>query len=626
MKNNTIFYILFIFCLLACKQELPKLDQMHSHSHSRTDHHSYAQPDQAISKHLSLNLHANFKEKILSGEVIHTIQNNGASEIIFDVKNLVIESISIASKESENQLNYVKTDFTLGKSDDFLGQALHVKINENTTKVKIKYSTTDNASAVDWLDPIQTTDKQKPFLFTQGQAILTRTWIPCQDSPGIRVTYDAKLQVPSDLMAVMSAKNPQSRNENGEYNFIMEQAIPPYLIALAIGDLVFKPIGKRTGVYAEPSVIDKAVYEFADMEKMLIAAEELYGPYLWEQYDVIVLPASFPFGGMENPRLTFATPTILAGDRSLTALIAHELAHSWSGNLVTNATWDDFWLNEGFTVYFERRIMEALYGVDYVKMLTQLGIQDLNNQIKELGAESDDTHLKLSLKERDPDDGMTDIAYEKGCLFLMALEEEVGREKFDEFLKKYFSDHQFQTLTTEEFLEYLNRVLIQPEGVEIDIDAWVYSPGLPSLRPNVESNKFDLVEAFMGDKFKENNWTTKGTEAWSTHEWLHFIRSLPSDMDNTQASALDETYQFSKSGNSEIIAAWLEKSIYNGYYKNIESELENFLVNIGRRKFLTPLYKGLKNVGDLDLAKSIYTKARPNYHAVSSQTMDALLN
>lgn len=612
--------LLFTFYLSSCKQEAVKNDSMHSHDHSRIDHHSFAKPEEAKSKHLSLDLVADFDAKILTGKVTHEIENNGADQIIFDIKNLEIDAVYISNGSEKSE-----SKFSIGAEKKHLGNSLVVPIEKNTIKVIIEYKTTNNASAVDWLDPIQTTDKKKPFLFTQGQAILTRTWIPCQDSPGIRVTYDAKIKVPSDLMAVMSAENPQSRNEDGVYHFVMKQAIPPYLIALAIGDLVFKPIGKRTGVYAEPSMIDKAVYEFGDMEKMLIAAEELYGPYLWDQYDVIVLPASFPFGGMENPRLTFATPTILAGDRSLTALIAHELAHSWSGNLVTNATWDDFWLNEGFTVYFERRIMESLYGLDYVKMLTQLGIQDLDNEIADLGAKSKDTHLKLSLVERDPDDGMTDIAYEKGCLFLMAIEEEIGREKFDTFLKKYFDDHKFQTLTTEEFLVYLDEELIKPENVDIDIDAWVYSPGLPQKRPTVSSNKFELVEGFMNSNLSSNQWPKIGTEKWSTHEWLHFIRKLPENLTTEQAKAIDKSYAFGKSGNSEILAAWLEKSIYNGYYKNLTTELETFLVTVGRRKFLTPLYKALKSEGDIKFAREIYQKAKPNYHAVSTQTMDALL-
>ncbi len=620
--GKIISLILSCFILFSCNQEKPKAKSMHTHDHKhhRIDHHSFSKPEEAVSKHLSLMLKANFDTKKLSGSVTHTIKNQGADHIIFDIKNLNIQAVKISNGSTEKEVKH-----SIGTEESHIGNSLSVPIDKDTKLVTIEYSTTDGASAVDWLEPIQTTDKKKPFLFTQGQAILTRTWIPCQDSPGIRVTYDATIEVPKDLMAVMSAENPQTRNENGVYHFVMNQAIPPYLIALAIGDLVFKPIGKRTGIYAEPSMVDKAVYEFADMEKMLEAAEELYGPYLWEQYDVIVLPASFPFGGMENPRLTFATPTILAGDRSLTALIAHELAHSWSGNLVTNATWDDFWLNEGFTVYFERRIMEALYGEEYVKMLTQLGIQDLQNEINDLGSNSADTHLKLSLQNRDPDDGMTDIAYEKGCLFLMAMEEQIGRAKFDQFLKKYFSDHKFQTLTTEEFISYVKKELIEPEKMDIDLDAWIYSPGLPKNHPTVVSNKFDLVESYLNKHLGNSDWNKEGTKDWSTHEWLHFIRAIPTDLSIDKAQKLDQVFGFSKSGNSEIIAAWLETSIGNGYYKEISQELEGFLVSVGRRKFLTPLYKALKTQGDLALAKEIYEKARPNYHAVSTQTMDALL-
>ncbi len=611
--------ILSLTILSSCQSENNKMQTKNEASSDRNDTHSSAQPDKAVSQHLSLDLVVDFESKTMEGSVLHKIENKGSNEIIFDTKGLKISKVEIDTRSEP-------VDFELAADKKFLGSALTVPIDEETKEVKIFYSTTSESSAVQWLNPIQTTDKIHPFLFTQGQAILTRTWIPCQDSPGIRVTYDAKLQVPEELMAVMSAENPKTKSADGVYNFRMEQAIPPYLIALAIGDLEFKAVGPRTGVYSEPSMLEKSHYEFGDMEKMLVSAEELYGPYLWDQYDVIVLPASFPFGGMENPRLTFATPTILAGDRSLTALIAHELAHSWSGNLVTNATWDDFWLNEGFTVYFERRIMEALYGVPYVKMLTQLGLQDLDGEIEDLGSHSHDTHLKLNLEGRDPDDGMTDIAYEKGALFLMALEEQVGRERFDQFLKKYFNDHKFQTLTTEEFIEYLQTNLIETDKVEIDLNAWIYGPGLPAKKPSVTSDRFSKVESFSANALKDKNWNKSKTKDWTTHEWLHFIRTLDEEIDLKDIQKIQEVFQFNTSGNSEILAAWLEFSINTGHYKEITNELEEFLVSVGRRKFLTPLYKALKNSDDLKLAKDIYTKARPNYHSVSQQTMDALLN
>ncbi len=398
-------------------------------------------------------------------------------------------------------------------------------------------------------------------------------------------------------------------------------------MALAVGDLTFASLGERSGVYAEPAMIDKASYEFADVEEMISAAEELYGPYRWGQYDIIVLPPSFPFGGMENPRLTFATPTIIAGDRSLTSLIAHELAHSWSGNLVTNATWDDFWLNEGFTVYFEKRIMEALYGKEYAEMLNVLGSQDLANTMEELGRDSKDTHLKLELDGRNPDDGMTDVAYEKGYLFLRWLEEMVGRPAFDEFLKTYFNSHAFETMTTEEFIVYLDENLLNKMDERPDVEAWIYEPGLPEGHPVPVSDKFDQVDqarvAWEAGDLKADEIVS---DEWTTHEWLHFVRGLSDEVNLDQMKELDAAFELTQTGNSEIAAAWFQQSIDKGY-KDAYPQLESFLLEVGRRKFLKPLYEALASKpDDLVWAQSVYAKARSGYHAVSVETIDEILN
>ncbi|MDX1440183.1 MAG: M1 family aminopeptidase/hydrolase, partial [Rubricoccaceae bacterium] len=333
------------------------------------DVHSYAQPEQARVTHVALDLNADFDGQQLVGSATLDIQKTeGADEILLDVRGLNIESVTDAGG---SDLKY-----ETGAIDDLMGAPLTVTIADTTNQIVINYRTGEEAAAVQWLSPEQTSSGE-PFLFTQGQAILTRTWIPTQDSPGIRQTYDAAITVPEGLTAVMSAEmlTPEGEinsDSTTTFRFRMDDPIPPYLIALAIGDLEFQEIGPRSGVWAEPDVVEAAAYEFAEVEEMMDAAEALYGPYRWGRYDVLVLPPSFPFGGMENPRLTFATPTILAGDRSLVSLVAHELAHSWSGNLVTNATWDDFWLNEGFTSYFENRIMEAVYGPEYAAMLRSL--------------------------------------------------------------------------------------------------------------------------------------------------------------------------------------------------------------------------------------------------------------
>lgn len=621
MNNFPIKILLIIFSnllLFSCRQDA---QQESPPAHYHDDPHSFARPSEAVVRHLDLELKVDFGEKILSGFARYRIHNNGAEQIVFDARGLAIKRVTAGQPEKE-------AAFNLSAPVPHLGSALTIDIDPSVEIVTIYYSTTpEGAAALDWLDPEQTADKKHPFLFTQGQAILARTWIPCQDSPGIRITYNARIEAPKELMAVMSASNPQRKNSSGVYNFTMAQPVPPYLIALAVGDLQFKAVGERTGVYAEPSMVDKAAFEFADMEKMLLAAEEIYGPYLWDRYDVIVLPPSFPFGGMENPRLTFATPTVIAGDRSLTSLIAHELAHSWSGNLVTNATWNDFWLNEGFTVYFERRIMERLYGVNYTNMLALLGFQDLEAVVEDLWTSGDSLGacLKLNLEGRDPDDGMNDVAYEKGALFLTLLEEKTGRKNFDDFLRQYFERHKFQAVTTEEFLAYLEEHLISKYGLDVNIDEWVYKPGIPANVPKAGSNKFDLVDAQVERLDAGADPPSLDTRGWTTHEWLHFIRRLPKDLDESVMKSLDDTFGFSDSGNSEILNVWFELAIRNGYSDRILPKIETFLVEVGRRKFLTPLYRSFKETGQLETARDIYRKARPNYHSISRKTMEDLL-
>ena len=580
------------------------------------DTHSYAHPDKAVVKHLSLDLTADFTTKKIYGTATFDIAvQGGADSIVLDTRDLEIQKIMVDGTE---------TPFTLGTSNELLGQPLSIPVKEGSKQLAITYSTRPGAEALQWLEPSQTAGKKLPYLFTQGQAILTRTWIPIQDSPGIRMTYDAKITVPKELMAVMSASNPQAKNPEGVYTFKMEQPIPAYLIALAIGDLEFKSLGKRTGVYTEPSMMDKASSELTDTEKMVEAAEALYGPYQWERYDLIVLPPSFPFGGMENPRLTFATPTILAGDKSLVALIAHELAHSWSGNLVTNATWNDFWLNEGFTVYFELRIMEALYGKSYTNMLASLGYQSLQATVADLSPR--ETHLFLDLAGKNPDDGMTDIAYEKGAHFLLMLEEKAGRETFDAFLKAYFNDHKFQSMNTTAFLEYLDKNLIKPNKLDVNIDEWVYGPGLPPNCPVVSSDRFTSVDVQAANFIKGQPAPSLNINGWSTQEWLHFINALPDSLSAAQMKDLDTTFKLTASGNSEIQAAWYKLAINQGYGKDIVPSIRKFLVEVGRRKFLTPLYTAMLENGMKEEAKSIYKEARPNYHSVAFNTMDKLFS
>lgn len=586
-----------------------------------TDTHTFSSKSDVRVEHLHLDIEVNFQEKKLKGFALYDLKKGYNDDTLhLDVKSLKI--ISVLNPENGEALNFKEH---IGNK--IMGNDLAVYV-KGIGKVKINYETSADAAALQWLSPEQTAGKKDPFLFTQSQAILARTWLPCQDGPGVRFTYTAKVKVPNQLLALMSAENPMSKNDSGIYHFNQTRAIPSYLMALAVGDLEFKALGKNSGVYAEPSELNACANEFVDLPKMIDAAEALYGKYQWNRYDVLVLPPSFPFGGMENPELTFATPTIIAGDRSLVSLLAHELAHSWSGNLVTNDTWNDFWLNEGFTTYFERRIMESIEGKEYADMLKVVGFQDLQEELKAFGKGNPDTRLRLNLEGRDPDEGLTDIAYEKGALFLIHIENAVGREKFDVFLKNYFSSHAFQTMNTDQFLEYLNKELIKGDkslADKINAKAWIDESDLPADYPQITSSRFAFVDSVLKSFNTGQSISNFDTKNWSSHEWLYFIRLLSNDLTSVQIEDLKKHVDFANSGNSELEAAWFIHVIKHKYKKDYPA-IEKFLVKVGRRKFLMPIYSELiKTPEGKMFALEIYKKARPNYHYVSTQSLDALL-
>jgi leukotriene-A4 hydrolase len=584
---------------------------------AQQDPHSFSRPDEVAVEHLRLSLSVDFTRSQLTGRASLRLNNKiGADRLWLDTRDLDIQKVTLDDGGTE-------AAFTLGDEKGSLGRPLEIRITPQTRWVNIDYTTRPEAAALQWLTPEQA-GSPSPFLYTQSQAILARTWVPCQDSPGVRMTYEATVRVPQGLMAVMSAENPTQKSGDGLYRFNMPQRIPSYLLALAVGDLEFRPLGPRSGVYTLPSMIERAAWELADTPKMIAAAEKLYGPYRWGRYDILILPASYPFGGMENPRLTFATPTIIAGDRSLVSLIAHELAHSWSGNLVTNATWNDFWLNEGFTTYFEGRIMEAVYGRPYFEMLAALSRQDLDETVQGMGAGSPDTHLHLQLAGRDPDAGMTSIAYEKGALFLRTIEQAVGRERFDRFLRTYFDTFAFQSMDTAGFVQYLKAQL--PElAPKLRVEDWIYGPGVPANAVQIRSEAFAQVDQALQAFAAGTPVSQLPTSGWTTHHWLHFLRNLPKPLDAQKMAELDAAFNLSNSGNSEVLHAWL-MNVVASRYEPAYPALERFLTSVGRRKFLRPLYLELaKSPAGTELALRIYEKARPGYHSVSRNTVDEIL-
>lgn len=596
-------------------------------SPTHADPSSYANVSAFVTRHLSLDLTANFEQRTLAGTATLTLDrpDPSATELILDTRELTIQNAEAAIGEGD----WVPTAFKLDAPTPAFGSALRITVPPTADRVRVTYTSAPTARGLQWLEPSQTAGKQHPFLFTQAQAIQARSFIPLQDLPGVRFTYDATIRTPKDLVAVMAAEMTPGQQGTGVFTFKMPQPIPSYLIALAIGDLAFEPMSDRTGVWAEPSVVKAAAQEFNDTEQMIEATEALYGPYRWGRYDLLVLPPSFPFGGLENPRLTFATPTVIAGDKSLVSLVAHELAHSWSGNLVTNATWSDFWLNEGFTTYLERRIIEAVYGKPRAEMEAMIGVSDLEDSRATLEVAQDKTLLP-DMTGRDPDDAYSTVPYEQGALFLSFLEAKYGREAFDAFLRKWFDTHAFQGETTADFLAFLRAELMakQPGVVtEAQVDEWLHTEGIPAFAVLPQSDAFMKVEQTRDAYLAGGTLPALAevTKNWSTHEWIHFIDALPRDLTRAQMQALDRQFGLTTSTNSEIAHVWFRLAIATNYEPAFEA-MEAYMIRIGRRKLIVPLYRDLAATpAGKTRAQAIFAKARDGYHPLAVTSVEDIL-
>ena len=588
------------------------------------DIHSYARPLEARVTHVALDLGVDFATKRVGGSATLDIDARpGAKTIILDDKGLEIARITTADGKP--------LAYKVGAIDEKLGAPLEVAIGD-ARRIVISYKSAPDAGALQWLTPEQTAGKEQPYLFSQGQAIENRSWIPTQDSPGIRQTWEARISVPKPLTAVMSAPSagdPVTDGDRRVFRFAMDHSVAPYMIALAVGDLAFKSLGPRTGVWTEPAMLDRAAAELADTEKMVAAAEALYGPYQWGRYDMLVLPPSFPFGGMENPTLTFLTPTFIAGDKSLVSLVAHELAHSWSGNLATNATWADFWLNEGMTTYAERRIIESLYGPRVAAQQVALGIDAMNKAVEENGGPNGaDTRLHIDLKGRHPDDGLTDIAYEKGAAFLRTIEAAVGRERFDQWLKGWFDRHKFQPVTTSLFLADLREHLVKDDHdleSRLQLDRWVSQPGIPNNVANADPAAFAEVDSAVAAFARGEQPDGRTWNRWTTDEKLRFLTRIDPKQPTARLAALDRAFNLSRAGNNEVRFAFLTLAVANRFDPAVPA-LEEFLTMQGRRKFVKPLITALAEDRDWGrpIAQRLYPKVRGSYHPITVRDLDKL--
>ena len=587
------------------------------------DPNSYAQPERVRIEHLVLDLRADMQARTLAGsaELFLKWQDDKARELVLDTRDLQIRSVQGFDGKAWKNLSY-----RLDTADLILGSALRIKLPSVLPRVRINYSTVPEASGLQWLTPEMTSSKQA-FMFSQSQAIHARSWVPLQDTPGVRFTYDARIRTDASLMALMSADNDPKAVRDGDYRFSMPQKIPSYLLAIAVGDVVFKPISGRSGVWAEPGVAAAAA-EFADTEKMIQVAEKLYGPYQWGRYDMLILPASFPFGGMENPRLSFITPTVIVGDKSLTSLIAHELAHSWSGNLVTNSSWKDIWLNEGFTSYVENRIVEEVYGRELADMENVISQASLAEALKSTPP-ADQVLALPPLAGRDPDEALSDVAYIKGQWFLMFLEQRFGRETFDAFLRHWFTTHAFTSSHSAEFERFLTVELLDkhPGKVSIgEIREWLHRPGIPSSAKPAVSSRFVAIDKAQAQWFAGDVPASElASSAWGTQEWVRFLERMPATLTSTQMAELDAAFRFSGTPNPEIAQRWYPLTVRSGY-TIARPEIEKFLIAIGRRKLIMPIYAELAKTDDGRMfATTVFEKARPGYHPITIGSVEAAL-
>lgn len=583
------------------------------------DEHSYAEPARVAIADLALDLAIDFDRKSLGGTATYKLdwKDKSANQLLLDTRDLTIEKV----EGGDGKGGWTALTWQLGIADPVLGTKLTIDTPTRNALVRVTYRTAPTASGLQWLEPSMTEGKQLPFMFSQSQQIHARSWVPLQDTPSVRYTYTAHVTSRPDVMVLMSADNDPNAVRDGDYTFRMPQKIPSYLMAIAAGDLVFKPVSARSGVWSEPAMLDRATAEFADTEKMIVTAEGLYGAYRWDRYDMLVLPPSFPYGGMENPRLTFLTPTVIVGDKSLVSLIAHELAHSWSGNLVTFSSAKDAWLNEGFTSYVENRIIEALYGKDLADMENVIERDELKKEFAELDPKLQALATKPGVL-KDPDENSSATVYTKGAWFLQFLEQRFGREKFDPFLKEYFNHFAFQSIDSAQFAKYAKANLLAkyPNLVTpAEFDAWLYEPGIPPTAPQAESRRFSVVDsarlAWLGTQTLP---AAELTANWSTQEWVHFIESLPDELTLDQLAQLDGAYHFTGTPNGEIAQRWYPLAVDNGYTDANEA-IAAFLQRIGRRKLIMPTYNALVKTNEgLALARDVFEKAKPGYHPITT--------
>ncbi len=583
-----------------------------------SDPHSYTDSEQGKIAHIQFWIDVDFSAKVLKIKATYRLEKPVSGSFFLDTRDLNITRVYKDDQE---------IPWEIDQHDSIVGDRLHLKDLDGLSEFTIEMTTSPGASALQWVTPKQTAGGEHPFLYSQCQSIHARSIFPCQDSPSVRFTYEATVEVQRPLVAVMAAEHIETEHleKTSQYRYRMPQPIPSYLFGIAVGNLAFEELGPRTGVYSEPEIIESAVWEFAENEQTLIEAEKLFGPYLWDRYDVLILPPSFPYGGMENPRLTFLTPSCILGDRSRANLVSHELAHAWTGNLVTNATWEDFWLNEGWTTYAESRITEVIEGDEYSQLYASIRRNGMLKVMERFGMDSDKTCLKYSQRGIDPDEVFSVIPYEKGASFILQLEKSVGREVFDAFIKKYIATFSFQSLTTEGFISFLEREL--PEAIKnVDIDEWLYAPGYPESAPALSSSLFDEVKARI-DAYESGTLPDSHQIAdWVPDQIRLFLLMLPERIPVEDCRQLESIFNLKDSHNYFMINRFYQIAVQSGY-QDVLPGIERMVGSDGRMVTLAMIFRTMVNEEwTRDEARPMFERHRDKHHPTTVAVIEGILN
>ena len=613
------------------------------------DINTYSNFQEIIQKEVELDVSIDFDNKSMFGTVKtkYEIINQSLENIILDLHGPEISNVCLINEDYEKvDLDYIIYD--KNKDKEALGTPLVINLlslkekdnkeyenvfNKKEIIISIDFKTNENCNGIQYLTKEQTRTKEYPFMFTQCEAILCRTLFPIQDTPSVKSIYKVKTSISPPLTflfgGILKSHYYDSSSQKKINYYEQNIPIPSYLVAFVAGELEYAKISKRCGVWTEKGLSSLAAKEFIDAEKYIEITENyLNHPYEWKVYNILVLPFSFPFGGMENPNLTFVTPALLAGDRSMSNVIGHEISHSWTGNLVTNKNWKNFWVNEGFTKFMERKLDKILLGEEMSKLESIVGNNSLISAIKMYGEDSHFTSLSPDFSGIDPDDGFSTVPYEKGYQFLCYLEERVGEDNFKEIMGKYIEKYKYKSVDWTDFKsvyeEYVNN---KYEGRNarkilnvIDWNKWVTEKGFPTYKMEFKSKYIEEVDNLI-NKFinKENIENAKKIfKEWHTNVKLVFLEKILKNLENFDESIILEIKKelnLVEEYNDDVKAIWYEITLEKGMKEEIEN-IMNFLKTHGRLKYLKPLYISWIKL-DFNNAKTFFDENKIVYHPIA---------